>query len=79
MTNLSNLTDISDLSEVIRLYSEATAKGDNCWNNPTFWMMLVMLATQYLKPLFKSLYKQRQKQKQDSSRKSTSTLATSDA
>ena len=79
MTNLTNFTELSDIYEVIKLYDEMNSENNKCWSSPVFWMMLVMLATQYLKPVAKHYYKQRQQSKDKNNRRSTSTLTTSDA
>ena len=73
MSNLTNLTiDELDVYDIIRLYNETNPdNNESCWKQPTFWMMLVMLATQYLKPIAKGYMKKRQRDK-DSSRRNTS-------
>ena len=67
---MSNITENSELYEVIRLYQEMNPDNDKCWSNPIFWMILVVLATQYLKPFAKAHIKKRQKNKE---RRNTST------
>ena len=77
MTNLSNITENSEIFEVIRLYNEMNPNNESCWKQPTFWMLLVVLATQYLKPFAKAHIKKRQRDKE--SRRNTSTTPVSDA
>ena len=67
----------SEIFEVIRLYNETSQSNKKCWTDPLFWMLLVVLATQYLKPFAKAHIKKRQKDKE--SRRNTSTTPVSDA
>ena len=72
MSNLTNLTSSeSDIYDIIKLYNEVSPNNDNCWKQPVFWITLIVLATQYLKPIAKSYMKKRQRDK-ESSRKTTS-------
>ena len=72
MSNLTNLTSSeSDIYDIIKLYNEMNPNNDNCWKQPVFWITLIVLATQYLKPIAKSYMKKRQRDK-ESSRKTTS-------
>ena len=78
MSNLTNVAEEDEIFEILKLYNEMNPTNDSCWKQPVFWMVLVVLATQYLKPLSKHYYKQRQSIKDKNNRRSTSTLTTSD-
>ena len=73
MNNITNLTSTeSDIYEIIKLYNDLNPNNESCWKQPVFYIVLIILATQYLKPLSKHYMKKRQQLK-DSSRKNTST------
>ena len=62
---MDNITENSELFEVIRLYQEMNpTSNESCWKQPTFWMLLLVLVTQYLKPIAKAHIKKRQRDKE---------------
>ena len=73
MNNTTNLTSSeSDIYDIIKMYNEFNSTNKSkCYNDPVFWITLIVLCTQYLKPLSKHYMKKRQQLK-DSSRKNTS-------
>ena len=66
MSNLTNLTnDELGVYDIIKLYNEMNPdNNESCWKQPTFWMLLVVILTQYLKPIAKAHIKKRQRDKE---------------
>ena len=62
---MDNITDNSELYDIIKLYNETNPdNNESCWKQPTFWITLIVLVTQYLKPIAKAHIKKRQRDKE---------------
>ena len=60
MSNISNLTsDESNIYEIIKLYNDLNPNNESCWKQPVFYIVLIILATQYIKPISKHYIKKK--------------------